>query len=389
VRKALYLILIAGAAFGQTPQPNDTVLAWNPSSYVPAGSGWPSLPYATWTNSTAWYAFPASLYPTAALDASPVRSNGVYAGSGCGTFDGAADVIQADAAWNTITTNSPSTGYVEVWVKPALDDTARIYALFSSRNSTSPINTYRFEAWLQHVSGRWNIRWIVMANNISADNSYTQVPAADTIKTNEFNLIRIYQNGTGIGVLINGVDMPVTIAGRNDASAWWDHATIADKMAIGASNPNSLNHYYKGEMAGLRFCDTNDNCLINFPISENWGTTIHETIAGKNGTLTTGVGGQATFWGGTQDEVHWNLTRGHAAWTDGTNTTRVPYLANMSGPAATNVVGSTLIEQRPASFVHNKAETTIDGFSYSNLITNALWAVTTNAAGMIMELKQP
>jgi hypothetical protein len=60
----------------------------------------------------------------------------------------------------------------------------------------------------------------------------------------------------------------------------------------------------------------------------------------------------------------------------------------MSGPAATNVVGSTLIEQRPASFVHNKAETTIDGFSYSNLITNELWTVTLDDDNFITELKQ-
>jgi hypothetical protein len=55
VRKALYLILIAGAAFGQTPQPNDTVLAWKPQTpYMHGASGWPSMPHNLWTNSLLW-----------------------------------------------------------------------------------------------------------------------------------------------------------------------------------------------------------------------------------------------------------------------------------------------------------------------------------------------
>jgi len=55
VRKALYLILIAGAAFGQTPQPTDTVLAWKPQTpYMHGASGWPSMPHNLWTNSVLW-----------------------------------------------------------------------------------------------------------------------------------------------------------------------------------------------------------------------------------------------------------------------------------------------------------------------------------------------
>jgi hypothetical protein len=153
----------------------------------------------------------------------------------------------------------------------------------------------------------------------------------------------------------------------------------------GSSPSTAIGYFFQGNIVEASF--EIGSVTGRYPMSENWGNQIHDVSGnGNHGTLTTGAGGLATFWGGSQDDVHWNLTKGHAAWTDGTNTTRVPYLSNMSGPAATNVVGSTLVEQRPASFVHNKAETTIDGLSYANLLTNALYTVTTNASGFITEV---
>jgi hypothetical protein len=55
VRKLVLYFCLAGAAFGQTPQPTDTVLAWKPQTpYMHGGSGWPSMPHNLWTNSVLW-----------------------------------------------------------------------------------------------------------------------------------------------------------------------------------------------------------------------------------------------------------------------------------------------------------------------------------------------
>jgi len=382
VRKALYLILIAGAAFGQTPQPNDTVLAWNPSSYVPAGSGWPSLPYATWTNSTAWYAFPASLNPLSALDASPVRSNGVYAGSGCGTFDGSAVWCRFGNVWAT---QNP---HVKAKFKiTGGAGTSRWIAERRSAAATSQwewqltINTSNLLAFSPYGQGE-GIYSASSDSTLSLNTWYDAEAYYD--RANSKTVLKYRVNGSDEWIVSERTSVPaLTFSGATQS------AVGAAGWALGAYPNPSL--FFIGQIAEVEVCDyVTGSSLGHYPLSSRWGNQIHDVSGnGNHGTLTTGAGGQATFWGGTQDEVHWNLTKGHAAWTDGTNTTRVPYLANMSGPAATNVVGSTLIEQRPASFVHNKAETTIDGFSYSNLITNALWTVTTNAAGFITEARQP
>jgi len=42
-------------ALGQTPQPNDTVLAWKPQTpYMHGESGWPSMPHNLYTNTVFW-----------------------------------------------------------------------------------------------------------------------------------------------------------------------------------------------------------------------------------------------------------------------------------------------------------------------------------------------
>jgi len=123
-------------------------------------------------------------------------------------------------------------------------------------------------------------------------------------------------------------------------------------------------------------------------MADGWGTTIHDVSGnGNHGTAVNIT--ESLFWGDTGPEG-WapNLTRGFAEWTDGTNTTRVPYLADLSGPASTNVAGSTLVGLRPANVVHNNSEVTIDGYSYANLLTNETWTVTTNDAGFITEMRR-
>jgi hypothetical protein len=56
VRKLVLYFCFAGLALGQTPQPNDTVLAWKPQTpYMHGESGWPSMSHNLWTNSVLWF----------------------------------------------------------------------------------------------------------------------------------------------------------------------------------------------------------------------------------------------------------------------------------------------------------------------------------------------
>jgi len=72
------------------------------------------LPYATWTNTLRWYALPASVSATNALDCSPVRSNGVYAGGAVATFDGTDDKLTFDTDLTGYTVTNSGTATLSI-----------------------------------------------------------------------------------------------------------------------------------------------------------------------------------------------------------------------------------------------------------------------------------
>jgi hypothetical protein len=516
-----------------------------------------------WTNSTAWYAFPASLYPTAALDASPVRSNGVYAGSGCGTFDGVAD-------WISIPATGLSTNAITImaWAK----NNGTVRGVFSSDYAMGRRTTAGDRIYLCALNqgGKY---WYG-AGNVFADTGVAAV-------TNTWNHFALVINGSNHEWYFNGVrrisatNTPIQSVGSSIAvGSFLNNETVTGSQVnffsgqiMDAKIFNSAlssNDVYNAAHNG--FCGGNAFAIL--PIASRWGNTIHDVSGnGNHGTLTTGAGGQDTFWGGTQTNLHWNLTKGASkvlnfngasssaavnnstnlfnfgtadfeinaslfvvspqlaagggvvgkfnatgnqrswrvdisenralvfnasptgeaadslnllsatnvftanAWNTltvrriGTNITGIvngstvishntatPYaIFNGSAPVtigfrpsasfftgglqfvsvsnttsvgrwdASRAYGTTLPDSagtnnatlvntqfiyvpalasgtndaaglgltNPSSVVHNNTETTIDGFSYSNLITNALWTVTTNAAGFITEARQP
>jgi len=138
VRKALYLILIAGAAFGQTPQPTDTVLAWKPQTpYMHGASGWPSMPHNLWTNSLLWLTAESPV-----LNAGATNANWICFAKTC-----------TGNAYQTGTGYQP-TSIVTNGIKALYFDGTDDFLLYPTSPRFSGTNAFTVTMWLD-LNGYW------------------------------------------------------------------------------------------------------------------------------------------------------------------------------------------------------------------------------------------
>lgn len=101
-----------------------------------------------------------------------------------------------------------------------------------------------------------------------------------------------------------------------------------------------------------------------YPLSEGVGDVVYDVSGnGNHGTVnnaSTAVEG-AGFWGGRQDDYHYNLENGFQLYNDGANNLRIP-LGIVASPA-----GFTKVSDNPAvENGHNDAETEYDFANISN-----------------------
>jgi hypothetical protein len=292
----------------------------------------------------------SSLYPSQeSLDQwlrSPVSSN--YVGSACISFDGTDDF--AAFAHSVTVTNALT---IEFDFKSSSTGQTG-YLFFQGEAGTLPNRAFG----AIFASG---------ALKVYIGNNQTEqaVGSANTYLDGAWHTLRIVSNGTTWNAY---VDDSASLANGTVGGQVDGYGVRIGARSNSATDAHSL--FYSG-LIGRAVLDG-----IDVTCSEGYGSTLYgRAPAGNNGTIT------GPAW--TTDDLldPYNILYGFAAFTNGLNTIRVPYLADGSGPATNAVAGYALEALHPGGYVHNAAESSLilsDGSTntYAELVSYA--AVNTN-----------
>ena len=134
----------------------------------------------------------------------------------------------------------------------------------------------------------------------------TSLIVTSEIPTGDLYFAEFGYNGTNGWIRING---GATFSGADVPIVTFSNTR---ELAYGARvNTGNPGFFPSGRLFGVEFTDDATGDVIwDTPCSENSDLTSYNTIAGENGAITVGAGGQDAFYGQTQDVFHDAAIRG-------------------------------------------------------------------------------
>jgi len=276
--------------------------------------------------------------------------------SNCGTFDGTDDYIDVPTdlfesrstfsygCW--FTRASGTSDYERIMLRGKSSNSTRISLSFGgvSVGSTDGLlinfedgsTTYGYVDSVISGDDVWH-HAIVVYNGGGATN-------ADKLK--------LYVNGTQQTLIFSGtIPSSITLTGENFGLG--GNSDGGDYL--GGMMYNALvcsNALTSSEVSEIMDGDYSNVSLIALhPFSEGAGTTIYDVSGNDNHGTATNITA-ASFWAGTQDNFHWNITKGFREDSG----TKIPALEDGIAAADTNAITN------PAGSWHNNAETKIQQF---------------------------
>ena len=350
---------------------NDYALAYRPGITVEDPTPWPSMPLSLYTNSTSWLTGTAS--DTHFVDFSPSRSDVEMVQSNCLDFDGTDDKV---TSYGGVTG-----GLFTVYYLGTFDGLSSYSALMAQNISGT---TSGIDWMLYPKSGA--LRFFI--SNGSSVELVESLPFTNDGLVHE--VIGVY-GATHLKLYVDGVEYTTmrTIDCQFHTTTLtfgtYSSSTFAQTRAIQAViSPREVS---ASEIADGWNPSDESSFVSYYNFAEGSGTTVYDTSGNGNNGIISGA-----TWA-KQDVYHANMVNGHARYTNGVDVVYVPMLADGSGYATNAVSGYALEGEYPpigSGVLHNNAETALDfgttTNTYANLLTNTLFTVTTNAAGLITEL---
>ena len=247
--------------------------------------------------------------------------------SNCGTFDGTDDYV--DFGSQTITIEKFSIRFAPGAVISTSTAAVNLCGVRDTINDGFFLGSFTSAVTNESVS-------------VSLGNSRTSVTGIT------FNAGQIYKVSFEWNDTENRYDIYLDDELQIVTSGAANHVTkiTTTKLELGRSTTGV--RYFNGRLFDLKIEDST-GVVLHAPLAEGNGTTIYDVSGNENHGTATNIT-ESSFWGTTQDEFHWNITKGFTL----SGSTYIPALADGSTDAAGNPITN------PAVATHNNAETQFD-----------------------------